>query len=138
MVPLCAGQCLTTASCSLLWGHHEGQGMLQSRVVALEPSPEPRGSSVLPEEQPCRLCVTGGGFSNATGPQEHSWCQLCRGTGRVQLKACQAHSGLPLSAVSAAAQPQGSLKHGVIPWGHLGWSPWVGDACGYTHALLLY
>lgn len=31
--------------------------------------------------------------------------------------------GLPLSAVCAAAQPQGSLKHGVIAWGHLGGIP---------------
>lgn len=57
MVPICAWPCLTKASCSLLHRDtSEGQGILQSHVLALEQSPE---------LQP--LFVTGGGFSNTTG-----------------------------------------------------------------------
>lgn len=95
----------------------EGQGIHQSHVRCREP----RGSSVLPEEQ-------GGRFSNTTDHKSRARVsrerchRLCggshirgqAGSGSRRLTACQAHSALPLSAVSATAQPQGSLKHGVI------------------------
>lgn len=68
MLPLCAQQCLTKASCSLLLGTPPGAGDAPELCDGF--GAEPRAPGLISAARGAALqglCVTGGGFSNATG-----------------------------------------------------------------------